>query len=135
MNKKIIKIIFFSVLIVLFIIVGIYFFKLKSVYKDVPKNYISVFHGGAGEEYYETYIYKIDNGKPNYGFKYINVTCNTSSYGSSESVCRITDDGNFDWTDGAFSVAKKNNAYSYVSIPNSDKTYTIEEYQNMFLMN
>lgn len=39
------------------------------------------------------------------------------------------------WTDDVFTVAEKNNAYSYVTLPNDKKTYTIEEFQSMFLMN
>ena len=30
---------------------------------------------------------------------------------------------------------KNNNAYDYVTLPNSDKTYTIKQYQKMFIMN
>ena len=103
--------------------------------EEIPDNYIAVFHGGSGEVTYETYIYKIDNGHDNYGFKYINVTSHTQKYGSSKWTHKITDRGEFDWTDDAFSIAKKNNAYSYVTEPNNDKIYSIEEYQSRFIMN
>ncbi len=102
--------------------------------KDIPDNYIAVFHGGAGEITYSTYIYKIDNKHPNYGFKYINTTNTTKSYGSSEREIKITGKGEVSWTDDVFQVAKENNAYSYVQLPDSDKQYTIEEYASMFLM-
>lgn len=101
----------------------------------VPDGYLAVFHGGVGEMTHETYIYKDNNGQGNYGFTYINTTSTTKSWGSSEWKTTITKRGSFDWTDGAFVVAQENGAYSYVTIPNSDKTYSIEEFQNMFLMN
>lgn len=102
---------------------------------EIPNNYIAIFHGGSGEIVYETYIYKINNGEANYGFNYINVTKTTTSYGSSEWNTKITKHGSVAWTDNVFGVAKENNAYSYVTLPNSDKIYSIEEYQQMFLMN
>ena len=45
------------------------------------------------------------------------------------------EEGKFDWTDGAFIIAKKHGAYSYVTLPNDVKIYTIEEFQHMFIMN
>ena len=101
----------------------------------IPDNYIAVFHGGVGERTYETYVYKDDNGQDNYGFTYINTTSTTKSYGSSEWKSVITKRGSFGWTDDAFAIAKENSAYSYVTIPDSDKTYSIDEFQEMFIMN
>ena len=94
-----------------------------------------IIDGGAGEITYETYIYKKDNGHANSGFDYINVTNTTVSWGSSEWNSKITKRGSVQWTDDVFEVAKENGAYSYVTLPNSDKTYTIEQYMSMFLMN
>ena len=68
------------------------------------------------------------------GFKYINTTCTTKSWGSSEYNENITAKGKITFTDGVFEVAEDNNAYSYVTIPDSDKIYSIEEFQNIFLM-
>lgn len=100
----------------------------------IPDGYIAVFHGGVGEQTYETYIYKDDNDSPNYGFTYINTTSTTKSWGSSEWNTEITKRGSFTWTDGAFVVAEENGAYSYVTVPGSDQIYTIEEFQKIFLM-
>ena len=135
-NKRIIKI--FIGIIVFFIAVVLLFlvFKKDVYYGDeIPDDYIAVFHGGAGEITYSTYIYKIDNGQANYGFEYINTTNTTKFWGSSEWKVKITDKGKFNWTDGTFTIAKKNNAYSYVKIPGDKKTYSIEEFQSMFIMN
>ena len=57
------------------------------------------------------------------------------TWGSPEWEIKITDSGEVTWTDDVFPVAKKHGAYSYVKIPNDDKTYTIEEFQERFLMN
>lgn len=101
---------------------------------EIPDNYMAVFHGGAGEIVYETYVYKIDNNQANYGFNYINVTKTTKSYGSDEWNAKVTGRGSVNWTDDVLTVAEKNNAYSYVTLPNDDKTYTIEEFIPMFVM-
>jgi len=103
--------------------------------QNIPEGYIAVFHGGVGERTYATYIYKDNNDHSNYGFTYINTTNTTKSYGSSEWYTEITERGSFTWTDGAFVVAKKNGAYSYVTVPGSNQIYTIEEFQKIFLMN
>lgn len=135
-NKRIIKI--FIGVTVVFIAVVLLFLSLRHevFYGDeIPEDYVAVFHGGSGELTYSTYIYKIDNGHANYGFEYINTTNTTKSWGSPEWEVKITDKGKFNWTDGAFTVAKKNNAYSYVKIPGDKKTYSIEEFQGMFIMN
>ena len=134
-NKKLFCI--FAILIIIVLAVGsiIYINKNKTTNGRIPDGYIAIFHGGAGEITYETYIYKKDNGHANSGFDYINVTNTTVSWGSSEWNSKITKRGSVQWTDNVFEVAKENGAYSYVTLPNSDKTYTIEQYMGMFLMN
>ena len=101
----------------------------------IPDGYIAVFHGGSGEITYETYIYKINNKQANSGFNYVNVTKTTTHWGSSEWNTKITKSGSVQWTDNIFEVARENNAYSCVTLPNSNKIYTIEEYMQTFLMN
>ena len=101
----------------------------------IEDNYIAVFHGGSGEVTFNTYVYKIDNGHDNMGFRYIATKCITKSWGSSEYTETIIDNGEVNFTDDVFTIAKKYNSYDYVTIPGSDKSYSIEEYQSMFLMN
>ena len=134
-NKKLFCI--FAILIIIVLAVGsiIYINKNKTTNGRIPDGYIAIFHGGAGEITYETYIYKKDNGHANFGFDYINVTNTTVSWGSSEWNSKITKRGSVQWTDDVFEVAKENGAYSYVTLPNSNETYTIEQYMSMFLMN
>ena len=62
------------------------------------------------------------------GFRYINAVGHGKSY-------KILSEGYFDFTDGAFKVAKEHGAYSYVTVPDNDKKYSIEEFQSMFIMN
>ena len=134
-NKKLFCI--FAILIIIALVIGsiIYINKNKTNNDEIPNGYIAIFHGGAGEITYETYIYKKENGHDNSGFDYINVTNTTVSWGSSEWNSKITKRGSVQWTDDVFEVAKDNGAYSYVTLPNSNKRYTIEQYMSMFLMN
>ena len=132
-NKKLFCI--FAILIIIALVFGSIIYINKTTNNKIPDGYIAIFHGGAGEITYETYIYKKDNGHANSGFDYINVTNTTVSWGSSEWNSKITKRGSVQWTDDVFEVAKENGAYSYVTLPNSDKTYTIEQYMSMFLMN
>ena len=132
-NKKLFCI--FAILIIIALVAGSIIYINKTTNNKISDGYIAIFHGGAGEITYETYIYKKDNGHANSGFDYINVTNTTVSWGSSEWNSKITKRGSVQWTDDVFEVAKENGAYSYVTLPNSDKTYTIEQYMSMFLMN
>ncbi|MBR3324846.1 MAG: hypothetical protein IKG14_02210 [Clostridia bacterium] len=134
-NKKLFCI--FAILIIIALVIGsiIYINKNKTNNDEIPNGYIAIFHGGAGEITYETYIYKKENGHDNSGFDYINVTNTTVSWGSSEWNSKITKRGSVQWTDDVFEVAKDNGAYSYVTLPNSNKRYTIEQYMGMFIMN
>lgn len=67
-------------------------------------------------------------------YKY-NETSTTTFWGSSQWNTKITRRVSVQWTDNVFEVAKENNAYSFVTLLNSNKTYKIEEYMQMFLMN
>lgn len=113
--------------------------KYSSVMKEketkndrIPNDYISVFHSESGDIIYETYIYKILNVEDNQGFNYVNVTKTLN--GKNQWNTEVTHHGSVAWTDQVFEVAEENNAYSYVTLPNSEKKYTIEEYKTMFLM-
>lgn len=130
-KKKIIIIVL--ILVILLIVTFLYIKNKNNNY--IPDDYIAVFNGGSGEITYSTYIYKIDNGHDNSGFKYINTTNTTTSWGSSTWNIKITGQGEVTWTDEVFLVAKDNNAYSYVLLANDDKTYSIEEFMTIFLMN
>lgn len=93
----------------------------------IPDNYIAVFNGGYGEVTYSTYVYKLKK-----GYKYINTTNTTVSWGSTERVQKITGKGKVKLTTDVFPIAEKNNAYSYVMMAGSDRAYTIEEFRAIF---
>ncbi|MDR1100753.1 MAG: hypothetical protein LBL34_00075 [Clostridiales bacterium] len=113
--------------------IGLYYWHYSRT--NIPQDYVAIFIGQSSAEIsYSTYIYKIDNGHDNYGFKYINVTTSTVSWGSSQSETRITGEGKFDWTDGAFIIARENNAYSYVLLPDGT-IMSPEEFMSKFIMN
>ena len=141
LNKKIKKslisrinvLIVLSVIILIVFILNSFGFKKKD-YNYVKDGYIAVFHGGSGEITYSTYIYKIDNDHLNMGFEYINTVNTTVSWGSSEWESKVVSSGEFDFTDGAFVVARKHGAYDYVIESSTNEKYTIEEFQNRFLM-
>lgn len=99
----------------------------------IPDGYIATFHSNLDDMSKETYIYKINNGAANYGFKYINVVRSSFNIYHTEQVT-LTGQGEVMWTDDVFTIAEENNAYDYVTIPNDDKIYTIEEFMRMFLM-
>ena len=132
-NKKTIELV---IIIFVFAVVGTSIFFLKKDTKDIKidNNYIAVFNGKSGENIYSTYIYKIDNNRANYGFKYINTISKTTSNESSKKTIKVIKEGNIGWTDEAFEVAKNNNAYSYVLLPNDNKMYSIEEFSKIFSM-
>lgn len=102
---------------------------------EIPDGYIAVFHGGIGELTLETYIYKNSNNQTNSDIDYINVTPTTISWGSDQWNRKITKKGTIKLIDDIFAVAKENDAYSFVTLPNSNKTYTIDEYKAMLLDN
>ncbi len=127
-----------GVVLILGVLIGINAYvqnDKKYVSDEIPEGYLFVFHGGSGEVTKSTYIYKIDNGHANMGFKYINTENHTESWGSANWVIKIVDEGEFDFTDGAFVVAREHGAYSYITEPGNEKNFTIEEYQGRFIMN
>lgn len=131
--KKIV-VITIVIVIVILCIVGYIYYQTSLKSNVIPNNYIAVFYGGSGEITHSTYIYKIENGHANVGFKYINTENTTKSYGSSDWIIKKIGEGKVTWTEEVFKVAEENNAYSYVKLPDDKKTYTIEEFQRMFLM-
>ena len=133
-NKRVIGVSVILVITAIIIsIISVIIYKETSSDK-IPEGYIAVFHGGVGERTYETYIYKIDNGRVDYGFDYINTTSTTKSYGSSEWRTKIAKRGSVDWIDDIFSVAKENYADSYVTCPNGDKDYYLAiQFKKCFL--
>ncbi|MBO5460198.1 MAG: dockerin type I repeat-containing protein [Ruminococcus sp.] len=72
----------------------------------IPDGYIAIFHGNLDDASEETYIYKIDNGAANYGFKYINVERSSFNIYHTERVA-LTGQGEVMWTDDVFKLLRK----------------------------
>lgn len=107
----------------------LYLKKLND--NNIPTDYIAIFHGGVGEQTYETYIYEVDNGDEKIKFKFINVTSTTVFWGSADWTQEINELGMLESVDDIFLVAKKHGAYSYVTVPNDDNLYSIEEFERI----
>ena len=142
MKKKTIIISIILILILIAItLITIFIMKNKNEYENeneyeyegIPDGYIAVFNDGVGEIKYSTYVYKIDNGHDNYGFKYINTTSMTVSWGSSEWITKINKKGKVNRMKDVLKVAKEHGAYSYVLYDN--KTYSIEDFKKKLSIN
>ena len=135
-NKNKIKIIIILfIVIILGVIITFLCLSRNNNNIQIPNDYLAVFQGGSGEITYSTYIYKLDNEKKDSGYKYINTTNTTTSWGSSDWNINKTEEGTVVFAKDLFRIAEENNAYSYVELPNNKETYTIEEYQEMILSN
>ena len=118
-------------LIIVGIFVVVIIFSLLTILKggsgkSLSEDAIAIFHDS--NDINRTYIYKEDNGQANMGFRYINAIGHGKSY-------KIFSKGVFDFTDGAFEIAKEHGAYNYVTVPGNERKYSIEEFQSMFIMN
>ena len=125
-----------KILLLIIICIILVRFAFHTKFNDnLPSDYIAVFNGSIGEFNYKTYIYKIDNDQANSGFKYINTVEDSTSLILPNRKKTITKRGEVRWTDEVFIIAKENNAYMYVKLPNDLRKYTIEEFEKMFIMN
>lgn len=118
-------------LIIVGIFVVVIIFSLPTILKggsskSLSEDAIAIFHDS--NDINRTYIYKEDNGQANMGFRYINAIGHGKSY-------KIFSKGVFNFTDGAFKIAKEHGAYNYVTVPGNERKYSVEEFQSMFIMN
>lgn len=131
MHNKKVKLMFLILVIVLFGVLITFFLKSQNN-NYIPNDYIAIFHGGVGEQTHETYLYIISNEDTDKKFKYINVTSTTESWGSAQWIQKIDNKGKAESLDEIFKIAKKHGSYSYVTLPNDNTLYTIEEFKMMF---
>ncbi|MCR4586413.1 MAG: hypothetical protein K5686_11900 [Lachnospiraceae bacterium] len=90
---------------------------------DVPDDYIAVIRGGAGESSSETYVYETDK-----GYKYINVTSTSVSWGSPQQDHVIDKTGTAASKKEVVEIAGKHGADSFVTYPGSPDPYPIEDF-------
>lgn len=93
----------------------------EPVDSDTPEEgYIAVFHGGTGERTYETYVYSDDG-----GYRYVNMTSTTVSWGSTRWNRKITDEGRAETREDVVKAADANGASQFVVF--MDDPYTVCE--------
>ena len=103
----------------------------RQTNNEIPNNYIAVFKGETADIVKTTYIYEKKKDKKT-TYKYINTIGKSTGYDSAEWNEEIIEKGNIKNKKNIFSVAEKNNAYSYVKYIKDKKIYSIEEFKKVF---
>lgn len=98
----------------------------QSEISEVEDGWIAKLNGGSGEITYHTYVYKVEN-----GYRYINTTSTTVSYGSPQWTERVTDSGAVSTKEEIVQIAKDNGSKQYVKFPDDKETYKISDFLNM----
>ena len=98
----------------------------QSDISEVEDGWIAKFNGGSGEITYHTYVYEAEN-----GYKYINTTSTTVSYGSPQWTERVIDSGSVSTKEEIVQVAKDNGSKQYVLFPDDKEAYKISDFLNM----
>lgn len=98
----------------------------ESEVSEVEDGWIAKLNGGSGEITYHTYVYEAEN-----GYKYINTTSTTVSYGSPQWNERVIDSGSVSTKEEIVQVAKDNGSKQYVLFPDDKEAYKISDFLNM----
>ena len=98
----------------------------ESEVSEVEDGWIAKLNGGSGEITYHTYVYEAEN-----GYKYINTTSTTVSYGSPQWTERVIDSGSVSTKEEIVQVAKDNGSKQYVLFPDDKEAYKISDFLNM----
>ena len=101
---------------IIIIIVGIIIFINYKNYNKIEDGYMVIFHGNKNE----TYIYK-----DNKNYKYINVKIVNKKK-------KVTKRGIVSKKEEIFEVAKKNDAYEYVTLVDKEEQYRVEDFKPLF---
>ncbi len=98
----------------------------ESEVSEVEDGWIAKLNGGSGEITYHTYVYEAEN-----GYKYINTTSTTVSYGSPQWNERVIDSGSVSTKEEIVQVAKDNGSKQYVLFPDDKEAYKISDFLSM----
>ena len=98
----------------------------KSDISEVEDGWIAKFNGGSGEITFQTYVYKEEN-----GYRYINTTSTTVSYGSPQWTERVTDSGTVLTKEEIVQIANDNGSEQYVLFPDDTEAYKISDFLSM----
>ena len=90
----------------------------------ITDDYIVVFHGGASEVTYQTYVYK-----KGLRYKYINTQeSGMTSKDREEVILNVGKINNFD---EIYEIIEGNGSNSFATLPNDDKVYQISEIKDI----
>lgn len=98
----------------------------QSEISEVEDGWIAKFNGGSGEITYHTYVYKVEN-----GYRYINTTSTTVSYGSPQWNEIVIDSGTVSTKEEIVQIAKDNGSKQYVLFPDDKENYKISDFLSM----
>ena len=89
----------------------------------VPDDYIAVIRGGVGERTVETYVYELDE-----GYKYINVTSTTVSWGSPQWDHEVNKIGTVSTKEEVLEKAKEHGADNFFTLPGEFDAHPLSEF-------
>ena len=107
----------------------------KIIYEETPTTeedviedgYIAVLSDGGGEIVYKTYVYK--DGE---GYRYVNATSQTVSWGATKWEVRVDDRGYAATKDDVVAAAEIHGSCGCMNLPGDySRIYTIDEFLNM----
>ena len=90
---------------------------------EIEDGWIAVLSDGAGEVIFETYVYETDD-----GYRYVNVTATTISWGSAKWDRVINGSGNADTRDDVVTAATEHGSAGFVRLPDDDTVYSIDDF-------
>ena len=127
------KIIFISLAIVIISTIGMVFFVTKKEEKKrISNDYIAAFKGENGQTIHTTYLYQKKKSKKKIEYKYINTISTLTTYDSSTYREEIIKTGKFKNKEDIFKISQENEAASFVKVKKEDKTYSFEEFKNIW---
>ena len=92
---------------------------------EIRDGYVAVLKGGLGELMRETYVYKTA-----IGYRYINATSTTESWGSTHWKTIVNSYGELDTKEEIVEVARENYSDEFVVYPGDSRAYTIDDFLN-----
>ena len=123
MNKRIIIIGIIAIAILSVVTIVGHTFLFTADDTIITDDYIVVFHGGASEVTYETYVYK-----KGFRYRYINTQTTNVSHKDKETV--VLNVGKFNNIDDIYEIINDNGSNSYATLPNYNKQYSIKDIKN-----
>ena len=85
--------------------------------------YVAVLQGGVGEIAYKTYVYKTDN-----GYRYVNVTSTTVSWGAARWTSVVDGSNTVSTREKVIEIAKDHNSGDFVIFPGDNTAHPVEDF-------